>query len=311
MLRIEDSVLTQRALLCKRRGAAAVRSCRLCVARIFGAPPCQPARRPLPLTRAAAWQRTLLCNAQPPNIVTRNKQHACGIVRHCHAYAQPECSPWGAQPAGPQATVASLAAGALSGCPSSNCAASFSRSTCMPSLESTAPPPKAMAPCPLTPAGALAAHTLSAISGRIALRPLVGLPAARSATTSAASLPARTAPSMEPRNFWEVQSPASVKRSMGVCCDGRYLLRPGMAAYTDRGVLTTANLRRRALPAGPCFPVAGHRGSFAISVGKRRASSPMVASIMSSSDFPIQLVLPPASLEHGANTSSSIERSSS
>ena len=57
--------------------------------------------------------------------------------------------------------------------------------------------------------------------------------------------------------------------------------------------------------------VAGQRSSFAISVGKRRASSPMVASMISSSLFPIQFVSPPASLEQGANTSSSIERSSS
>jgi len=26
----------------------------------------------------------------------------------------------------------------------------------------------------------------------------------------------------------------------GFACEGRYLLRPGMAAYTDRGVFTTA-----------------------------------------------------------------------
>jgi len=37
----------------------------------------------------------------------------------------------------------------------------------------------------------------------------------------------------------------------------------------------------------------------------------MVASMISSSLFPIQFVSPPASLEQGANTSSSIERSSS
>ena len=46
-----------------------------------------------------------------------------------------------------------------------------------------------------------------------------------------------------PKNFWEVQSPARVKLEMGVSWAGRYLLRPGMAAYTDRGVRTTANLR--------------------------------------------------------------------
>eukprot|EP00961_Rhodomonas_salina_P122053 1643332-Rhodomonas_salina.4 len=50
--------------------------------------------------------------------------------------------------------------------------------------------------------------------------------------TSAASLPARTAPSMEPRNFCEVQSPASVKLGIGVRCWGRNLLRPGGAEVT-------------------------------------------------------------------------------
>lgn len=59
---------------------------------------------------------------------------------------------------------------------------------------------------------------------------LVGMPAALSDTTSAANLPASTAPSMLPRNFWLVQSPASVKLLMGVCWLGRYLLRPGTAA---------------------------------------------------------------------------------
>ena len=44
---------------------------------------------------------------------------------------------------------------------------------------------------------------------------------------------------------------------MGVSCDGRYLLRPGMAAYTERGTLTTAYLRSLALPIGPCFDVDG------------------------------------------------------
>jgi hypothetical protein len=37
----------------------------------------------------------------------------------------------------------------------------------------------------------------------------------------------------------------------------------------------------------------------------------MVASMISSSDLAIQLMLPPASGEHGANTSSSIDFSSS
>jgi len=32
---------------------------------------------------------------------------------------------------------------------------------------------------------------------------------------------------MDPRNFWLVQSPASVKLEMGVACEGRYLLRLG------------------------------------------------------------------------------------
>ena len=76
----------------------------------------------------------------------------------------------------------------------------------------------------------------SMTSGTIFFRPLVGAPyTALSVTTSAASLPARTAPSMEPRNFWLVQSPASVKLEMGVAWEGRYLLRPGIAAYTERG----------------------------------------------------------------------------
>jgi hypothetical protein len=41
----------------------------------------------------------------------------------------------------------------------------------------------------------------------------------------------------------DVQSPASTKLGMGVSWLGRYLLRPGIAAYTDRGVFTTAYLR--------------------------------------------------------------------
>ena len=41
------------------------------------------------------------------------------------------------------------------------------------------------------------------------------------------------------QEFWEVQSPASVKFGMGVFCDGRYLFLPGTAAYTLRGTLTT------------------------------------------------------------------------
>merc|ERR1719163_2297912 len=98
---------------------------------------------------------------------------------------------------------------------------------------------------------------------------------------------------------------------MGVSCDGRYLLRPGMAEYTERGTLTTANFLSRACPCGDCLDVLGQRGSLAISRGKRRASSPIVASIISSSVLAIQLVSPPASGEHGAKTSSSIDASSS
>merc|ERR1719487_2163995 len=115
------------------------------------------------------------------------------------------------------------------------------------------------------------------------------------------------APSIEPRYFCDVQSPASTRLGMGDSCDGRYLLRPGMAAYTERGTLTTANFLSLACPCGVCDAVAGQRGSLAISVGKSRASSPMVASMISSSDLAIQLVLPPAIGEHGAKTSSSID----
>ena len=61
-------------------------------------------------------------------------------------------------------------------------------------------------------------------------RPCVGAPTARAATTSAASLPARTAPSMLPKNFCDVKQPQSVKFGIGVFCEGRYLLRPGTAA---------------------------------------------------------------------------------
>ena len=43
----------------------------------------------------------------------------------------------------------------------------------------------------------------------------------------------------------EVKSPARVKLGMGVRCSGRNLLRPGMAAYTEHGVLTT---RREEFP---------------------------------------------------------------
>mmetsp|Transcript_13106 Transcript_13106/g.43343 ORF Transcript_13106/g.43343 Transcript_13106/m.43343 type:complete len:206 (-) Transcript_13106:739-1356(-) len=125
--------------------------------------------------------------------------------------------------------AASAGAGLIASSPS-NCAASFSRTHCIPESDSTAPPPNAIAPSPLTPGGSLGAYSFAATSGWTTFSPLVGWPAARSATTSAASLPASTAPSIEPRNFCEVQSPARVKRGMGVSCEGRYLLRPGMAA---------------------------------------------------------------------------------
>ena len=52
---------------------------------------------------------------------------------------------------------------------------------------------------------------------------------------------------MEPRNFWLVQSPARVKFGMGVRWLGRNLFLPGMAAYTDRGVRTTAYFNSFAL----------------------------------------------------------------
>mmetsp|Transcript_5192 Transcript_5192/g.10942 ORF Transcript_5192/g.10942 Transcript_5192/m.10942 type:complete len:201 (+) Transcript_5192:230-832(+) len=138
-----------------------------------------------------------------------------------------------------------------------------------------------------------------------------GNPLARSLITSAASFPASVAPSIDPRNFCEVKHPHSVRLGMGVVWLGRYLLRPGMAAYTLRGTLTTENLRSLALPLGPWVAVAGHLSSCAISVGKRRDSSPMVASIISSSDLAIQLVLPPASGEQGAKTSSIMDASGS
>ena len=38
------------------------------------------------------------------------------------------------------------------------------------------------------------------------------------------------APSMDPRNFCEVQSPAKVKLGIGVSWDGLYLFLPGIAA---------------------------------------------------------------------------------
>ena len=122
-------------------------------------------------------------------------------------------------------------------------------------------------------------------------------------TTSAASLPASTAPSMDPKNFCDVQSPARVKLEIGVAWLGRYLFRPGIAAYTDLGVLTTACFRSLApTPSGDLGP---------ISKGKSRSSSTIVASTISWLDLAIQLVLPPASGEHGAKTSSIMDFSSS
>ena len=57
-----------------------------------------------------------------------------------------------------------------------------------------------------------------------------------------------------------------------------YLLRPGVAAYTDLGTRTTAYLRSRAPPVGAepraAAEVAGHSASSAISAGNSRASSP-------------------------------------
>lgn len=55
------------------------------------------------------------------------------------------------------------------------------------------------------------------------------------------------APSILPRNFCDVQSPAKVKLGIGVRWDGLYLFLPGMAAYTDRGVFTTAYFKSLAL----------------------------------------------------------------
>ena len=89
-----------------------------------------------------------------------------------------------------------------------------------------------MAPSPLTSGGSVGtyASAFATMSGWIALSGFVSRPIAVSTITSAASLPARMAPSIEPRNFCDVQSPASTKFEMGVSCDGRYLLRPGIAA---------------------------------------------------------------------------------
>merc|ERR1719387_1860162 len=105
---------------------------------------------------------------------------------------------------------------------------------------------------------------------------------------------------MDPRNFWLVQSPASVRFEIGVVCEGRNLFRPGIAAYTDRGTFTTALLTSFAPPPGAPGP---------ISVGNKRSSSFIVASTISWFDLAIQFTLPPASGLHGANTSSSIDLS--
>mmetsp|Transcript_40269 Transcript_40269/g.93979 ORF Transcript_40269/g.93979 Transcript_40269/m.93979 type:complete len:246 (-) Transcript_40269:569-1306(-) len=140
--------------------------------------------------------------------------------------------------------------------------------------------------------------------------PLVGRPAAFWTTTWAASFPASTAPSIDPRYFCAVQSPARTKLRMGVSCDGRYLPMPGRAAYTDRGTRTTENLRSAAFPCAVPSPPRAVRASGAISSGNRNASSATAASMISSSDFFSQSTPPePASGEHGANTSSSIEQS--
>mmetsp|Transcript_14279 Transcript_14279/g.35618 ORF Transcript_14279/g.35618 Transcript_14279/m.35618 type:complete len:239 (+) Transcript_14279:208-924(+) len=174
------------------------------------------------------------------------------------------------------------------------------------------PPPKAIGYLPRTPTGCFGSEDAAAAttSGWTSLHPFVGMPRALSTMTSAASFPASTAPSIEPKNFCEVKSPARTKLLTGVSCEGRYLLRPGVAAYTERGTRTTACLTSLACPRGPCAAVAGHVGSRAISWGKRRASSPMAASTISSSDLAIQLTSLPASGEQGAKTSSSIEASS-
>ena len=57
--------------------------------------------------------------------------------------------------------------------------------------------------------------------------------------------------------------------------------------------------------------VSGYAGSFAISVGKSLANSPIVAWMMSSSLLAIQFTLPPANGEQGANTNSTMDLSSS
>ena len=88
------------------------------------------------------------------------------------------------------------------------------------------PPPKAIGCRPRTPTGSRgaapsAAATTSSCTGLSVCDVAAARPAARSAMTSAASLPASTAPSIEPRNFWLVQSPASTKLGTGVAWLGR------------------------------------------------------------------------------------------
>ena len=90
---------------------------------------------------------------------------------------------------------------------------------------------------------------------------------------------------------------------------GRYLFLPGIAAYTERGTRTTADFLSFA-PSGNSgnappskvrgFIVPGYWGSDAISVGNKRANSPIVAWMMSSSLLAIQFVSPPAMGEQGA-----------
>ena len=92
----------------------------------------------------------------------------------------------------------------------------------------TSPPPNAIGESPRQPSGFGEAPSAASTTWRwTSFRSCVGAPTARAATTSAASLPARTAPSMLPRYFWLVKQPHNVRFGIGVFCDGRYLLRPG------------------------------------------------------------------------------------
>lgn len=63
---------------------------------------------------------------------------------------------------------------------------------------------------------------------------------AASARALAASFPENVAPSMLARYFCFVKHPARKKLGIGVVCTGRYISRPAVASYTDRGVFTTA-----------------------------------------------------------------------